>query len=283
MIRRQITQKKDNIMNINEIIAESAQLDEIDWKGIQKKAAQWQKGAQKFKKNVADTGSALGGAASALGGAAQEVGRQFIAKPIAATYGAAKDQLSKAANVATGTYGDIKKGVQAVGQGASTVARDVGQGVANVVGGTAGGIGSVAGGATTGIGRAAAHGFNTGVKNVGGDAVDRMQTNIMKEPGASASWADPSSPDYVGRREVARRQAQGQTSSAGVAPGYKSITQAQPTVAPMKTTPQWTGRKPEAKLTPSQYISRIGVDESLSWSKSFDPGMTVWKRMHESQ
>jgi hypothetical protein len=40
-------------------------------------------------------------------------------------------------------------------------------------------LGSVAGGATTGLGRAAAKGFNTGVKNVGGNAVNKMQTNIM--------------------------------------------------------------------------------------------------------
>ena len=31
----------------------------------------------------------------------------------------------------------------------------------------------------TGLGRAAAHGFNTGVQNVGGNAVDRLQTNVF--------------------------------------------------------------------------------------------------------
>ena len=51
---------------------------------------------------------------------------------------------------------------------------------------------------------------------------------------------------------------------------------------------KFTGRRPGSKskgLSKQQkdYIKSIGVDESLSWSKSFDPGMTVWNRMHESK
>jgi len=173
-------------------LAES-QLDELSFKDIQKGANKFAKGANKFTKNVADTGAAVGKAAGALGGAIKQVGKTAIADPVAATYNATKSGLSKASNVAANTYGDLKKGVQTVGKAAQTVGSDigaagtevgkgiqsVGRGVANVAGGTTGALGSVVGGATTGLGRAAARGFNTGVQNVGGDAIDKMQTNIM--------------------------------------------------------------------------------------------------------
>lgn len=274
-------------MRMNEIFESqqsSAQLDEISWKDIQRGAKKISKGAQKFTKNVADTGSAVGQAFKDVGGSVKQVGKTLVADPLAATYGAAKSGLSKAADVTKGVYGDVRKGVQTGAQGISTATKDIGRGIANVAGGAAGAVGATAGGATTGLGRAAAHGFNTGVQNVGGQAVDKMQTNIMKEPSSTQQgWDDPTSANYVGRREVARRQAQSQTPAPATTSGYKSVTMAPTTVTPMKTAPVWTGRKPESKLTPAQYISRIGVDESLSWSKSFDPGMLVWKRMHESK
>lgn len=169
------------------------QLDELSFKDIQKGANRFAKGATKFTKNVADTGAAVGNAAGALGGAIKQVGKTAIADPLAATYNATKSGLGKASNVAANTYGDVKKGVQAVGKAGQAVGSDigaagtavgkgiqsVGRGVANVAGGTTGALGSVVGGATTGLGRAAASGFNAGVQNVGGDAVDKMQTNIM--------------------------------------------------------------------------------------------------------
>ena len=288
-------------MLMNEVFSQlnESQLDELSWKDIQRGAKKISKGAQKFTKNVADTGAAVGQAFKDVGGSVKQVGKTMVADPLAATYGAAKSGLGKAADVTKGVYSDVRKGLQTGAQGISTATKDIGQagtwagqeiakagrGVANVAGGAAGAVGAAAGGATTGLGRAAAHGFNAGVQNVGGQAVDKMQTNIMKEPGATStpSWADPSSPEYVGRREVARRQAQKQTPAPAVNPGYKSVTMAQPTMTTSPQAPKWTGRRPEEKLTPSQYISRIGVDESLDWSKSFDPGMTVWKRMHESK
>lgn len=172
---------------------ESEQLDELSWKDIQRGAKKIGKGAQKFTKNVADTGAAIGGAARDVGGAIKQVGKTAIADPVSAAYGATKSGLNKAANVAANTYNDVKAGAQKVGGAVDTVAKDVGdagtwagnkikqagRGVANVAGGTAGGLGAVAGGATTGVGRAAAKGFNTGVKNVGGNAVNRLQTNVF--------------------------------------------------------------------------------------------------------
>jgi len=170
------------------------QLDEIDWKGWQDKMKAASKGAKQFTKNVRDTGNAAAGMINAYGGAGKELGNQLIARPTSAAYNAAKGGLNKAAGVAKGVYGDVKQGAQNVGQATDTVATDVGnagtwagdkikqagRGVANVVGGTARGVGSVAGGATTGIGRAGVKGFNTGVQNVGGNAVGLDETNIFK-------------------------------------------------------------------------------------------------------
>jgi len=178
--------------NMGEGLAEG-QLDELSFKDIQKSANKFAKGANKFTKNVADTGAAVGNAAGALGGAIKQVGKTAIADPVAATYNATKSGLGKASNVAANTYGDLKKGVQTVGKAGQAVGSDigaagtavgkglqsVGRGVANVAGGTTGALGSVVGGATTGLGRAAASGFNAGVQNVGGNAIDKMQTNIM--------------------------------------------------------------------------------------------------------
>lgn len=175
-------------------LGEDEQLDELSFKDIQRGAKKIGKGAQKFTKNVADTGAAIGGAARDVGGAIKQVGKTAIADPVAATYNATKSGLNKAAGVAANTYNDVKAGAQKVGGAVNTVAKDVGdagtwagdkikqagRGVANVAGGTAGALGSVAGGATTGVGRAAAKGFNTGVQNVGGNAVNKLQTNIMK-------------------------------------------------------------------------------------------------------
>lgn len=167
-------------------VAEGEQLDELSWKDIQSGAKKVSKGAQKFTKNVADTGAAVGAAAKDVGGAIKQVGKTAIADPVSAAYNATKSGLNKAANVAANTYGDVKAGAQKVGQAGATVGTDlgnaakaVGRGAANVAGGTAGALGATVGGATTGLGRAAAHGFNAGVQNVGGDAVDRLQTNVM--------------------------------------------------------------------------------------------------------
>ena len=105
---------------------------------------------------------------------------------MSATYNAAKGGLGRAADVAKNVYGDVKKGSTAVGNAIDTVqtdtgnaAKSLGRNAAKAVGGAAGAAGAAVGGATTGAGRAAAKGFNTGVQNVGGDAVDKMQTNIM--------------------------------------------------------------------------------------------------------
>jgi hypothetical protein len=206
-------------MLINELYSTPhQQLDEIDWKSIQKKAGQIGKGAQQFTKNVAKTGDAVAGAANAIGGAGKELGKQLVARPVGATYNAVKGGLNKAADVAKGVYGDVKTGVQKVGQAGATVGTDigtagtavgkglqsVGRGVANVAGGVGQGVGATVGGATTGLGRATAKGFNTGVKNVGGGAADRLQTNVFKQTKqpASVAGATAAPGQAVGANEI---------------------------------------------------------------------------------
>ena len=173
--------------------SDDEQLDELSFKDIQRGARKISQGAKKFTKNVADTGAAIGGAAGDIGGAIRQVGKTVIADPVAATYNATKSGLNKAADVAAGTYGDLKAGVQKVGAAGKAVGTDigdagtavgqglqsVGRGVANVAGGVGQGVGATLGGATTGLARATAKGFNSGVQNVGGDAVDRLETNVF--------------------------------------------------------------------------------------------------------
>jgi hypothetical protein len=166
---------------------EQDQLNEVDWKAWQEKMKAAGQGAKDFTQNVRDTGDAAAGMINAYGGSAKELAKQAIARPTSAAYNAVRSGLRNTADVAKGVYGDVKQGTQAVGQAVDTVGTDVGQGlqkvgrgVANVAGGTVGALGSVAGGATTGLGRAGVKGFNAGVQNVGGDAVDRAETNIFK-------------------------------------------------------------------------------------------------------
>ena len=191
---REIFRKKREAKAKGQDVSEDEQLDEVDWKAWQNKMKAAGKGAKEFTKNVRDTGNAAAGMINAYGGAGKELGQQLIARPVSAAYNATKSGLSKAADVAKGTYGDVKQGAQNVGRAVDTVATDAGnagtwagekikqagRGAANVAGGTAGALGSVVGGATTGLGRAGVKGFNTGVQNVGGDAVDRAETNIFK-------------------------------------------------------------------------------------------------------
>jgi hypothetical protein len=260
-------------MNINDIIIyETHQLDEIDWKGIQKKAAGFQQGAQNFTKNVADTGAAVGGAASALGGAAKEVGKQLIAKPVAATYGAAKSGLSKVADVTKGIYGDVKKGVQTGAQGIGTAASDI-------VGGTAGAIGSVAGGATTGVGRAAVKGFQSGAQSVGGAPAQRGQGVFATTPAATTpaqSFAPRAAYSYN-----YNTPAIGTTSNTATT-AKQSVDSALSAINKLKG---------EDRAAAMQYakdkIFAVGepsaVTEALTWSRKFDPGMTLYRRMKQEQ
>jgi hypothetical protein len=210
-------------MKINEIaiveskkhdlaICESQQLDELSWQDIKQKAGKVggaissipgaiqrgakavEKGANKYTKGVAKTGDAVAGAANALGRAGAETFKQTVARPVSGVWDAGKNIAQKATGTVQKGYGDVKQGVQAVGKGISTaqqdagdVAKFAGNTAAKAVGGAAGAVGSVAGTATTGVARAAAKGFNRGVKSAGGSSVNKMQSNIMQQPKATAT------------------------------------------------------------------------------------------------
>jgi LysM repeat protein len=123
-----------------------------------------------------------------------------------------------------------------------------------------------------------------------------------------AGYNDPKSANYVGRREVARRQA-AQPAAAAAAPnfaqqggGYAKVNQ--------PTTMKYSG-VPMAKLAPAaakpslpagptgEYYKALadkGADlaaernnpamaqlESLSWSRNFNPGMTLFRQMKREQ
>jgi hypothetical protein len=286
----------------NTFATNEAQLDELSWKDIQKGAKKVSKGAKKFTKNVADTGAAVGDAASAVGGAIKQVGKTAIADPVSATYNAAKSGLNKTANVAKGVYGDVKKGAQAVGQATDTVATDVGnagtwtgdkikqagRGVANVAGGTVGAVGSVVGGATTGAARAAAHGFNTGVQNVGGDAVDRLQTNVFKRESDPITIKQEIA---IKKQEISALEKQLQATTIPAPAPAKVNQPVQPqgfnasNVLNLKpttgsSTPDYS-KSPTAygKTTTSVKQKDPAMAESLVWSKEFNPGEKLIVKM----
>jgi uncharacterized protein YoxC len=200
----------------NLAISEAHQLDEISWQDIKQKAGKVggaisnipgaiqrgakavEKGANKYTKGVAKTGDAVAGAANALGRAGAETFKQTVARPVSGVWDAGKNIAQKATGAVQKGYGDVKQGVQTVGKGVSTAQQDIGNvakfagnTAAKAVGGTAGAVGSVAGGATTGVARAAAKGFNKGVQATGGNAVNKMQSNIMQQPKAAVAQTTP--------------------------------------------------------------------------------------------
>jgi hypothetical protein len=188
-------------MKINQIVVtENEQLDELSWKDIQKGAGKIAKGAQKFQKNVAQTGDAVAGAANAVGGAGAELAKQAIARPVGATYNAVKGGLGKAADTVANTYGDVKKGVQAVGNAAQTVGTDVGnagaaigkgaKAVGTAAGKTLGGAAQAVGaipGAVAGVPGAIGKGYDSAKSTVSGNPVpDKAQAGAQGAAGSQA-------------------------------------------------------------------------------------------------
>jgi LysM repeat protein len=142
-------------------------------------------------------------------------------------------------------------------------------------------------------------------------ATTTTATAPVATPGAPAAanvagYNDPKSANYVGRREVARRQA-AQPAAAATAPtfaqqggGYAKVNQ--PTAMKYSGVPM---AKPAAVPTSlpadktSEYFNALankGADrdavrnnpamaqnESLSWSRNFNPGMTLFRQMKREQ
>ena len=120
----------------------------------------------------------------------------------------------------------------------------------------------------------------------------------------AAGWNDPKSANYVGRREVARRQTVQPAASATPnfgqqGGGYAKVNQ--------PTTMKYSGvqmGKPAAAPAPvkqptnntNAYVDSVNkaeadrlamganrYNESLSWSRNFNPGMTLFRQMKQAQ
>ena len=164
--------------------------------------------------------------------------------------------------------------------------------------------------------RARADNPNAAVANPA-TAVPTTATAPVATPGAPAAgnpagWNDPKSANYVGRREVARRQA-AQPAAASATPnfaqqggGYAKVNQ--PTTMKYSGVPM-AKPAPAATTTPSlpvgeedDYHAALvnretdlvatqnnlkklprSAFESLSWSKNFNPGMTLFRQMKREQ
>jgi hypothetical protein len=139
----------------------------------------------------------------------------------------------------------------------------------------------------------------------------KTSATVIPTPGATKPAAgtfpgeDPQGPGYVGRREVARRQAaRGTTASKPAAPnfaqqggGYAKVNQ--PTTMKYSGVPMAKpGAAPvtQPTLTSNEYVDsvykadddRLAMaanvrNESLSWSRNFNPGMTLFRQMKREQ
>jgi hypothetical protein len=158
--------------------------------------------------------------------------------------------------------------------------------------------------------RARANNPNAAVANPA-TAAPTPATAPVATPGAPAAanvagYNDPKSANYVGRREVARRQA-AQPAAAATAPtfaqqggGYAKVNQpttmkysgvpigkpAAPAGAPVKQPTNNTNAYVDSVNKAEDDRLAMGANrynESLSWSQNFNPGMTLFRQMKQEQ
>jgi hypothetical protein len=155
--------------------------------------------------------------------------------------------------------------------------------------------------------RARANNPNAAVANPA-TAAPTPATAPVATPGAPAAanvagYNDPKSANYVGRREVARRQA-AQPAAAATAPtfaqqggGYAKINQpntmkysgvpmAKSGAAPVKQPANNTNSYVDSVNKADADRLAMGANrynESLSWSRKFNPGMTLFRQMKREQ
>ena len=165
-----------------------------------------------------------------------------------------RSAASSAANMAKSAYKAAKPYVKKAGQIAAAVP-----------GAVATGAGAVAGG-VAGMKNAARKGYAAGQKHVGGGALtmDELQQAIG---GMTADDAKQLLM-FVKQLEIQNAPAKGKAKPKARKP---SATTLPSNTTPTTTTPTWTGRQTATEPT--------AVAESLTWSKKFDPGMTLYKRM----
>jgi hypothetical protein len=161
---------------------------------------------------------------------------------------AVKGAAASAADMAKSAYKTAKPYVKKAGKFA-----------ASVPGAVATGAGAVAGG-VAGMKNAARKGYAAGQKHVGGGALtmDELQQAIG---GMTADDAKQLL-TFIKQLEIQNAPAKSKAKS-------KAKTSTTTPTTTTTTTPTWTGRQKDLAT----------VAESLTWSKKFDPGMTVYKRM----
>jgi hypothetical protein len=161
---------------------------------------------------------------------------------------AVKGAAASAADMAKSAYKTAKPYVKKAGQFAAAVP-----------GAVATGAGAVAGG-VAGMKNAARKGYAAGQKHVGGGALtmDELQQAIggMTDDDAKQLLT------FIKQLEI-----QNAPTKRKAKPKAKTSTTTPTTTT--TTTPTWTGRQKDLAT----------VAESLTWSRSFDPGMIVYKRM----
>jgi hypothetical protein len=161
---------------------------------------------------------------------------------------AVKGAAASAADMAKSAYKTAKPYVKKAGKFA-----------ASVPGAVATGAGAVAGG-VAGMKNAARKGYAAGQKHVGGGALtmDELQQAIG---GMTADDAKQLL-TFIKQLEIQNAPAKSKAKS-------KAKTSTTTPTTTTTTTPTWTGRQKDLAT----------VAESLTWSRSFDPGMIVYKRM----
>lgn len=167
----------------------------------------------------------------------------------------AKPYVKKAGKIAAAVPGAVATGYKK----AKPYVKKAGKFAAAVPGAVATGAGAVAGG-VAGMKTAARKGYAAGQKHVGGGALtmDELQQAIGGMTAADAKQLLM----FIKQLEI-------QNAPAKAKP--KAKIPATATTTTTTTTPTWTGRQTTA--------APAAVTESLTWSKKFDPGMIVYKRM----
>ena len=120
--------------------------------------------------------------------------------------------------------------------------------------------------ATPAQGNATADTTNYGQKSYGD------QTMSVGTPSKGPSWSDPKSPDYVGRREVERRQAAGTPTTA-------PTTTTVPTTTPPTTPPVTTPTKTEPTLNPAPEPKVLKPNPARTVKESLETALdakTIW-------
>lgn len=107
------------------------------------------------------------------------------------------------------------------------------------------------------------------------DVAKNYAASVARDPYAKTATAGIKRPMGPRRTTVGTRPASSATAPAPAGSGAAG------------NIPGYTGREPtspaELKQRTMDYMNKMGVDESLSWSRNFNPGMTLFRQMKREQ